>query len=543
MRTFYHFFILSLFSIFIAGCATKPIELFSPKKELEKVSILKINTQPSKKAIYRVGYPSQRANDRGYYFNHEYRIIKKRRRHYYFSFNKKKKKIIGLGLSGGGIRANAFGLGILAGLSKKRYKRANLLNRIDYISSVSGGSWANGAYFAENLSDKKFFHCLDLKTKLIKSPFCDHYAKTLRDVQFQLTRDLWEESILHNTLLDNDIKFSSSKIVDRYLLKKPYPIINATHSAVFMEQSTPYNFPFEITPNYIGTIIDTSSGEKFSSYFRRKLTSYLYGEDITGFFINQRAKGIEIIRQKYFDKQDEEGDYLSKYLHVSSAVIGKLLSLTYRFEYKGQPIKNLRPIYVLSDGGKSDNNGVLSLVERGVNLIIISDISADPDVEFDNLKITNEMLKRLLKREIKMRKIYRKGKKIPLISKTYYKSESGKEGDIILIKPTLYNVEEFIKYLKSKRDRSGKLIYSHIIDTLKKDAEPSRVTKLKEYLPDIIESKEEQKKYKLNQDRFPQTPTFLLTYPKNLIYAYYLLGEYISQKYLSREVIRWLRRN
>jgi hypothetical protein len=50
-------------------------------------------------------------------------------------------------------------------LSKVPFAQGTLLNRIAYISSVSGGSWANGAYWASKRSDEELFHCLDNATE------------------------------------------------------------------------------------------------------------------------------------------------------------------------------------------------------------------------------------------------------------------------------------------------------------------------------------------------------------------------------------------
>lgn len=48
----------------------------------------------------------------------------------------KKEKLIGLAFSGGGIRSATFNLGIIQALAKKK-----LLNKFDYLSTVSGGSY------------------------------------------------------------------------------------------------------------------------------------------------------------------------------------------------------------------------------------------------------------------------------------------------------------------------------------------------------------------------------------------------------------------
>src|SRR3954451_1399381 len=77
----------------------------------------------------------------------ERKIINRRRK----SLNRKElhsdpppvdaQQCIGLALSGGGIRSSTFSLGVLQGLARKQ-----LLQRFDYLSTVSGGGYV-GCYF------------------------------------------------------------------------------------------------------------------------------------------------------------------------------------------------------------------------------------------------------------------------------------------------------------------------------------------------------------------------------------------------------------
>src|SRR5262245_32584939 len=58
--------------------------------------------------------------------------------------------IVGLALSGGGIRSATFSLGVLQGLH-----RLGLLWRFDYVSTVSGGGYAGGWWSAWLSRDRK----------------------------------------------------------------------------------------------------------------------------------------------------------------------------------------------------------------------------------------------------------------------------------------------------------------------------------------------------------------------------------------------------
>ena len=60
-------------------------------------------------------------------------------------------EVVGLAVSGGGMRASAFTLGVLEGLEELQLgaDSRNVLDRVDFISAISGGSWAVAAYLAD----------------------------------------------------------------------------------------------------------------------------------------------------------------------------------------------------------------------------------------------------------------------------------------------------------------------------------------------------------------------------------------------------------
>jgi hypothetical protein len=70
---------------------------------------------------------------------------------------KEAENLVGLSFSGGGIRSATFNLGVLQGLAANK-----LLRKIDYLSSVSGGSYINStaAQFSQrpHNSNKYPFH-------------------------------------------------------------------------------------------------------------------------------------------------------------------------------------------------------------------------------------------------------------------------------------------------------------------------------------------------------------------------------------------------
>lgn len=81
---------------------------------------------------------------------------------------------IALAISGGGARAYNFAMGVLLGLENIASKQSNLLQEVDYISTVSGGSFAAGA-----LIRARFEHNWQHQEK----PFLlhDHYDSFIRE--------------------------------------------------------------------------------------------------------------------------------------------------------------------------------------------------------------------------------------------------------------------------------------------------------------------------------------------------------------------------
>ena len=65
--------------------------------------------------------------------------------------------LVGLALSGGGIRSATFGLGVLQGL-----KRLGLFERLDYVSTVSGGGYI-GSWLQAVLATDGNASALDLQ--------------------------------------------------------------------------------------------------------------------------------------------------------------------------------------------------------------------------------------------------------------------------------------------------------------------------------------------------------------------------------------------
>ena len=61
-------------------------------------------------------------------------LLRRRRRAGFTNAQARQAPLVGLALSGGGVRSATFALGLLRGLAAQ-----GLLRRVDYLSSVSGG--------------------------------------------------------------------------------------------------------------------------------------------------------------------------------------------------------------------------------------------------------------------------------------------------------------------------------------------------------------------------------------------------------------------
>jgi predicted acylesterase/phospholipase RssA len=206
-RIFFGFFFLSL-----TGCAT-----VSNVQPINSYSRYDNYTQYNDKQ-YLVAKTDQRLNSPDEYFRKERDTLKTRRK--LNQLSEPANDEIGLSFSGGGIRSNAFQLGLLSGLYEK-----NFLKKVDYISAVSGGSWAAGAYKAYAKNDRELFEALDaivrrddleITNDKHMRPLFNSYEKALDEIisskkdilDFHLgspSQEDWRKMLRTNVLNNNDI--------------------------------------------------------------------------------------------------------------------------------------------------------------------------------------------------------------------------------------------------------------------------------------------------------------------------------------------------
>lgn len=268
---------------------------------------------------------------------------------------------LGLALSGGGLRSGIFTIGVLKALFDKE-----LLEKVDVISSVSGGSYANfwlwtnfergnGSLFGERAFNNQiwFRNTCELqslgnmmtKSKLVKAVLArsDNAAAS------------YEWGILRTFGNGLDCKQKIASIAEKVLSGDvPYPIFN---TSVVSKKLDVDEKIFEITPFHMGN-------DKFG-YFK-------WAEN-----------GNNSMR-------------LTQVVQTSGAGNAKLSQKipNYSSGNTTDPeVKTLGPEISLEDGGRTENLAIYSLVKRRIPTIIAIDAAHDYKYEFENYEDLKSLLK------------------------------------------------------------------------------------------------------------------------------------------------------
>lgn len=246
-----------------------------------------------------------------------------------------KSNLIGLSLSGGGYRSAIFSFGVL----KKLYE-LGYLSKIDYLSTISGGSWIGTSYsVTKNL---EFFFKGDTLQKNLENHILD-VSPDFKSIKENVISDWLAKS------LSEDFLFS---IPNNALLREEYFDIK--------------NKPFLII------------GSNFSKNNRIDLTPlYSY------------SKRYGVIPNEYVKtpSNDELIDFeICHSIACSGAALGiNIASIGLLGARKVLFNKNR---LVLSDGGHYENLGLEALVDRNCSKIIICDAEHDPE-NFSNQEHQN----------------------------------------------------------------------------------------------------------------------------------------------------------
>ena len=353
--------------------------------------------------------PDARMKDTAQYFGHEYaRVLE--RRHY---FNRKDAEqfhgnLIGLALSGGGIRSNAFQLGLLSGLQQSigdegsGPARLRLLNYVDYVSSVSGGSWANGAYKNIKKTDTTMFDLIDGQIQELGVESGHSKPEGTYLVPNTYIPTVWDWFLNLITFRGASLSVSWNDEIRKYYLDdshrnlanmehdspmRPYAIFNGAFNIKGIPTSNEVRekaLPFEFTSDYVGAPADCAKMEYAGDCM---------GEELRG-GVFTRTKDASILEGFFNERKPIE---VSHAMAISSAVERTILGRSIEIPEDESASSDYRSEFFVSDGGHGDNLGVLSLLERKVNLIIVSDAGRDTEYTFDDLVVLKSMAKRLLK--------------------------------------------------------------------------------------------------------------------------------------------------
>ncbi|CAC9972515.1 patatin-like phospholipase family protein [Flavobacterium panici] len=251
---------------------------------------------------------------------------------------------LGIGISGGGSRAQFFSMGVLLGLEEidENYLQRNFLNEIDYYSTVSGGCFSAGYYLTvlknklhhDNCSFNEFYFS---KADAFKD-YVDKSANIL--------------SLLNNSRNEKGDKISMSQRIDADILQ--YDVTNPDNKDKFDTQMLLSDF----------FVPKESKSEPSLPMFVANGTAFNNGERIP--FMPHIIKGLAIDESLAPNKADlvlDQNKINDGYnfpvtygITASSAFPGVLPKVKFG-------IKNQDKILCIIDGGASDNTGYKTLVE------------------------------------------------------------------------------------------------------------------------------------------------------------------------------------
>lgn len=348
---------------------------------------------------------------------------------------------LGIALSGGGLRSSLFSYGALKALYD-----AGILDNADIISSVSGGGYTAYALFTSN--DKNGFgdalfqpsNYLEETCRLITT---GNFV-TMRDMVgagFSLNPkaeaiDLYHRSI-GRTYGKNDQGDKLARVDDfsQHVIekKKPFWVINTTVDNP--DASDWSDGLFEFTPLWMGN----------DSYGYKNLN-------------------------------ETEGFELRKAIAISGAAFAPLLK---------QDVPVSLPNYsgnlmTLSDGGHSENLGVVALVKRGVENIVVIDAEHDPNYSFGGyvnlktrLKAFNSSVKiKEIEAAINDKKRMQHGLYVGEI-KTVFK-EGVKTSNIFYLKMGMPSSIDSV-ILDEELTEKGRLAHASYFDTLDKNKDSNGI--------------------------------------------------------------------
>ncbi len=435
-----------------------------------------------------INRPDERFRHPISFFQEEYDIVSRRRK------DATETGLIGLAFSGGGIRSNAFHLGVLSALTRRSNGR--LIDRVDYISAVSGGGWAAGAYTRMG-SPEQTLALIDQAVSSQTSDFDDLaqdlaglYLNESYDTLSKLeshclgfgsfhpggfAREDWRDMIMRHSLAHTEDvglrEFGKKRFADR-----PFLVLNASHSAVRLPRL--HGYRFEIAESRIA-VIDN-------------------GDDTGGFVVDLKKSAPEdnIMFSEALAMASAVAPDVSLSFHMfgQRVQLVDIAGLEWYVKFHGNvPRPAVAESYTVTDGGHYENLGVIALMERHVQLIVATDMGDRAD-------------------QASLENLVRRAHEIGLAIE--------KEGD-------RDNGITILRYGDGQSAWIGRIVYinplrSALFDRALLDCPASGSALCYPYIYSFLA-------HNYTQD-FPHSNTFAPGYSRLLIRAYYALGQFYAMQ-------------
>lgn len=251
---------------------------------------------------------------------------------------------LGIGISGGGSRAQFFSMGVLLGLEEidENYLQRNFLNEIDYYSTVSGGCFSAGYYLTVLKNKLQHDNCSFNEFYFSKADAYKDYVDKSANIL----------SLLNNSRNEKGDKIPMTQRIDTDILQ--YDALNPDNKDKFNTQMLLSDF----------FVPKESKTEPSLPMFVANGTAFNNGERIA--FMPHVIKGLGIDESLAPNKADlvlNENKINDGYnfpvtygITASSAFPGVLPKVKFG-------IKNQDKILCIIDGGASDNTGYKTLAE------------------------------------------------------------------------------------------------------------------------------------------------------------------------------------
>ena len=251
---------------------------------------------------------------------------------------------VAMAISGGGSRASCFGIGIMMGLEQVLLENGqDALDQVDYISSVSGGGFAGGAYVNALYEHDYFgrtepFRLKDYVDRQIREDLAYSYMGAL--LRGNINPRLWFSRVDDGDALE--------KVIDDHVLgyqrrkeqeKKPSSITLGDLFVPAGESQVPVLYPMHITNS---TIINT-------------ITTFPFTPDVLDhYMVNGYTHRLKLTKTK--EEEEAELDHFSIPLAVGIKASGSFPALISNSTLHSQYHPNRKFLH-LFDGGVSDNIG------------------------------------------------------------------------------------------------------------------------------------------------------------------------------------------